>query len=281
MPVEVQVVSTLIHPWGATSLSKLGKKYKKWFKSEAAAVERATKDALLAAGVDKKHWAKKVSVLKEGSNPPLLLTDAADQFGAQLILLNPRSGAPKNRILAGSTADALLHYSPVTVGLPPRDAKLSKHGVTRVNFAYTEEGGRCDDPALLVAARCAEMWDVPLRIVAFSPDGLVSAPMDDRLDVAKKLSAEWREQSLGLLDVARDEILSKHPGLDVSTEVGSGLGWQGAVDSLKWKKGDLMMLGSTPLGPFARVFIGSTATEILPHLHVPVLIHPTSPKATA
>ena len=53
-----------------------------------------------------------------------------------------------------------------------------------------------------------------------------------------------------------------------------GAGWGGAVDSLKWKKGDLMLMSSTPQGPIARVFLGSTATELLPHIRVPILVHP-------
>ena len=275
-PIEIQVASTLIHPWGQASLSKLGGKYKKWLKEQTDAVAEVTKDALADAGIDKQYWAEEYSILLEGSNRPQLLTDAAARFGADLILLNAHHGASKHRILAGTTADALLHYSPVTVGMPPRHAKLSKHGVTRVSFGYTEEGGTHDDPALHTAARIATRWNVPLRILAFSPDGLVRAPMNDRLDVAKELAQEWREKSLGLLDLARDKVLESYPALEVTAELGSGLGWKGAVDSLKWKKGDLMLLGSTPLGPFTRVFIGSTAKELLPHLKIPVLIHPTA-----
>ena len=35
-----------------------------------------------------------------------------------------------------------------------------------------------------------------------------------------------------------------------------------------------MVMGSNPMGPIARVFIGSTATELLPHMRVPVLVYP-------
>ena len=64
------------------------------------------------------------------------------------------------------------------------------------------------------------------------------------------------------------------PEVEVTSEIGSGAGWSGAVDSLKWKKGDLMLMASTPQGPIARVFLGSTATELLPHIRVPILVHP-------
>ncbi|ERA48655.1 universal stress protein, partial [Corynebacterium diphtheriae DSM 43988] len=55
-------------------------------------------------------------------------------------------------------------------------------------------------------------------------------------------------------------------------------GWSGAIESLKWKKGDLLCFGSTPLGAFERVFIGSQATEILPYVSVPVLMIPATTK---
>ncbi len=277
-PVRVRVVTTLLQPWGTGSLNKLGGKYKKWLAKESAALQDAVKESLSAAGVPEAALVKRFSVVVAGSNRAQIITDVAADFKADLIVLGPHHAAPKSRIMAGSTADALLHYSPVPLGLTPRGVKLSKHGITRVNFAYTEEGcgtHEIEDSALRSAAALAARWGVPLRILAFSPTGLVHAPMHDKLDVAKQLTMEWREHSLGLLDLARDLVLDDFPELDVSTEVGSGVGWQGAVDSLKWKKGDLMVLGSAPQGAFARVFLGSTATELLPHLRVPVLVNPS------
>ncbi|WP_369415260.1 universal stress protein [Corynebacterium lemuris] len=57
-------------------------------------------------------------------------------------------------------------------------------------------------------------------------------------------------------------------------------GWSGAIDALTWKKGDLLIFGSTPPGPRERVFVGSTATEFLRHVHVPVLLTPLTPVLT-
>ena len=144
-----------------------------------------------------------------------------------------------------------------------------------MNFAFTDANTQKDDPALVAAARLADHWQVPLRILAFSSTGLVDAPMNDKLDVAAELTSAWREHSLALLDVAREHLHEEFDDLEVSTDIGCGNGWSGAVDSLKWKKGDLMCLGSSPQGPIARVFIGSTATELLPHLGVPILALPT------
>lgn len=275
-PLNIRVLSTFIQPWHSTSMHKLGGKYKKWFKREAEACANAVKEALQDADVDRSMWDKKYSILVDGPSKPQMLTEAADEFQADLVLLGPNQAAPKGLFRAGSTADTLLHYSPVPLGLIPRQPKLSKHGVTRVNFAFTDQNGKQDDPALCNAAGLAARLGVPLRIMAFSSTGMVHAPINDKLDVAQALTHEWREHALALLDRARDHVTEEFEDLDVSIDIGSGEGWAGAVDSLKWKKGDIMVMGSNPMGPIARVFIGSTATELLQHLRVPVLVHPAA-----
>lgn len=277
-PIVVRVASTFVEPWPALSLPKLSGHYDEWFEKEATRCRKAVRKELRAAEIPEKYWDDKYSVLTAGSSTTHLLTDAAAGFDADIILLGPTQSAPKGRFMAGSTADGLLHYSPVPLGLTPRKAKLSKHGVTRVNFAFTDDHGSAEDPALASAAALAYAWDVSFRIVSFSPTGFVSTPMDKDIDFSEEFSHQWREESLALLDASRDSVLRHCPSLSVSTAVGSGAGWVGAVDSLKWKKGDLMVMGSTPLGPLARVFVGSTATELIPHMRVPVIVRPGEEK---
>lgn len=276
-PIRIRVISTLVQPWTTTSLSKLGGKYKKWFKKEAAACAEQVEKALRGAGIAEENWDEEFSILVDGSSKAALLTAAAERFDADFILIGPGAAAPKGRFLAGTTADTLLHSSPIPLGLSPRAAKLSKHGVTRVNFAFVEEPGKNLElsqlPGLESAAAMASRWNVPLRILGFSPSGLLSSPSGS-MDVAQALTSHWRETSLALLDVASDFVLDAFPDLEVETDIGSGNGWAGAVDALKWKKGDIMCLDSAPLSPFERVFLGSTTTEFLNHLRVPVIIYP-------
>ena len=272
--VRIRVVSTLSVPLATTALKKHGNKFKKWFTKEQAKCKERVLEALEAAGISDSQLDEEPSVLLAGPSRPQLLTEMAEEFGADAILLGANQSAPKGRFFAGSTADALLHFSPIPLGLSPRDIKLSKHGVTRINFAFTERGDS-EDPALLCAARLANTWNVPLRIVAFSADGLFDAQVSDNVDVASKLAKGWHEHSLSMLDRAHDVVAERFPELPITTAIGTGHGWSGAVDSLKWKKGDLMCLGSSPMGPFERVFIGSTATELLPHVRVPVLVRPS------
>lgn len=272
--VRVRAVTTFLRPWPSTSLSKLGGKYRKWFEKEAAACEQKVRRAFTNAGIDQRFWDERVSVFADGPSESVLLTEAADAYDAHLVILGSGAAAPKGRFLAGSTADALLHSSPKPLGLAPRAVKLSKRGVTRVNFAFLDSHGTEHDLSLHFAARLAARWDVPLRILAFSPSGITDAPLHKRGDLSGELSDEWREHSLAMLDRAGDAVHDNLPEVNIETEIGTGVGWSGAIDALKWKKGDLLCLGSAPLGPIESVFVGSTTTEFLRHVRVPVVIHP-------
>ncbi|MGP6174130.1 universal stress protein [Corynebacterium sp. A21] len=273
IPIQIRVVSTFLRPWPSTSLSKLGGKYRKWVRKEAAAWDTKVRKALATVGVPEEYWDEQVSTFLDGPTESVLLTQAAAEFEADLVILGSKAAAPKGRFRAGSTADALLHSSPQPLGLAPRAVKLSKRGVTRLNYAHLGEDSD-DTRSLFFAADMADRWQVPLRVLAFSPSGLTSSTVNDQLDLAADLTMEWREHSLAMLDRSRDAVLDRYPELSVDTDIGSGSGWAGAVDALKWKKGDLLCLGSTPPGPLERVFIGSTATDILAHVQVPVIVHP-------
>lgn len=272
--VQIRVVSTFLRPWPSASFSRLGGKYRKSFQKELAACEAAVRKALSEAGVEKRNWDEQISVVLEGPSESVLLSEAADDYDAHLVILGSDAAAPKGRFLAGSTADALLHSSPKPLGLAPRAIRLSKRGVTRVNYAFLESAIDENDPSLHFAAYLADSWGVDLRILAFSPSGIVDQPFHDKFDFPRELVDEWREHSLAVLDRSHDVIGELHPELSVESDIGSGVGWSGAIDALKWKKGDLLILGSTPPGPLERVFVGSTATEFLRHVHVPVLLHP-------
>ncbi|WPF68590.1 universal stress protein [Corynebacterium sp. 21KM1197] len=271
--VQIRVVTTFLRPWPTTSLQKLGGKYRTWQEKQQRACHKAVTRALERAQIDQKHWDKHVSVFVEGPSQHALLTQAAEDFDAHLVILGSRAAAPKGRFLANSTADALLHSSPKALGLAPRSVKLAKNGVKRVNFAYlgTEDTDR--DPSLDYAAQMAQAWGTPLRILSFSPSDIADVSLAGHFNLAKELTHDWREHSLAMLDRARDWIASRYPDLELESEVGTGPGWAGAVDALKWKKGDLLCLGSHPLGPIERVSVGSTATDFLPHVRMPVIIY--------
>ncbi|MDO4928189.1 MAG: universal stress protein [Corynebacterium sp.] len=276
--IQLQCITTLLRPWAAPKVSKIGKKYKKWFKKEAQACAAALKEALQEHGIPPEAWHEEVSLFADGTNGAQLISEAAQTFGADMILLGSHDSAYKGRLFANSTADALLHSSTCPVALTPRNPKLSKKGVTRVNFAMLEP--ELNPATVQQAAHIAAQWNAPLRLVALSPTGFGEPPFSDSLQLPENLALEWRENTFAHLDRCRDQIQTHLPQVQVETEIGFGSGWDGALDAIKWKKGDLLCLGSSPIGALERVFIGSQTSEILPHVRVPVFMIPAKISST-
>lgn len=272
-PIVVRTATVISRVWSQQPEARENAEFAQWLEQESAACAAAAQRALLEAGVPESMLDPEMpSVVETDHSETSVLISAAKDFKADIMLLGSHPAAPKGRFRIGSTADALLHCSPVTLGLAPRDPKLSKRGVTRVNCSYvdTEQSHQ----ALRHASDLAARWNVPLRLVAFSPRGATMYPTTVPFEENYDMMVEWREQALALLDRGKDRALSRHPHLDVQTEAGAGYGWSGAINDMKWKKGDLLVMGSSVLGDFNRVFIGPSTNQILRHSPVPVLISP-------
>lgn len=176
MPVRIRVISILLRPWPATSLAKLGGKYQKSFNKEAKACATAVAEALTQAEIPQSVGTM-ISQCLPMVPPAPILTEAAKDFAADLVIVGSSASTPKGRFHSSSTTSALLHSSPSPLGLAPRATKLSKHGITRLNYAFLESGEDTSQVGLLYAASLANKLSLPLRIVAFSPTGLVDIPV--------------------------------------------------------------------------------------------------------
>jgi nucleotide-binding universal stress UspA family protein len=54
--------------------------------------------------------------------------------------------------------------------------------------------------------------------------------------------------------------------------IGDGKTWRAAMDSLSWKDAEVMVVGSSGLGPILRVFLGSNSGKIVCNSPVPCII---------
>ena len=251
-----------------------------WLEAEMAAAGESARAALLAAGVPEKMLVEEqLAMVYSDHSETSRLIEAGEEFGADVMLLGSQSDSPDGRYRMGSTADALLHCSPLPLMLVPRNLDFSKAGPTRVNCAYvdTEQSRQ----ALRHASDLARRWDVPLRLVAFSPAGVSLDPTQVAFGdtvgaagagAASPLAEAWQVQAKELLERGRRRALSRHPELEVTTKTGIGASWEEAVGAIKWRKGDLMVMGSSVLGDFNRVFIGPSTNQILRHVPVPVFL---------
>src|SRR5699024_1102482 len=96
-PVEARVLSAFVQPWHEVSMQKLGGKYHKWFAQEAKACKQAVKNTLQAACIPRTQWNQHYSAHMAGPSTPQLLSQAAEEFDADLVLLGRTLGAAKGR----------------------------------------------------------------------------------------------------------------------------------------------------------------------------------------
>lgn len=265
---RVVCVTTIRRPW--PNPSKLSKSHRLWLRQQAEEAAAAVCAAFEAIGLPKKLWGEPPSITVDGTNEASMIGQAVAEVGANLVVVGSTASAKKGRFLPGTAAEALLHSSPQPVVLAPRSPKLSKRGVTRITVGLIGEEN--DQQTLLAAARLAVRWRTHLRVVAISPTQFSG------LDVPDDVMHQWQENAFAALDRARVKVADRYPELAevLSTQIATGKGWAGALDAVKWKKGDLLCFGSAPMGTFERVFIGSQTSEILPHVTVPVLLIPAA-----
>jgi nucleotide-binding universal stress UspA family protein len=56
--------------------------------------------------------------------------------------------------------------------------------------------------------------------------------------------------------------------------IATGVGWSESMFSIEWYADELLVIGSSTIGPIARVFLGSRATKLIRHSPVPVIVVP-------
>jgi nucleotide-binding universal stress UspA family protein len=199
------------------------------------------------------------------------LIEAAEEIGADVLVVGSSSGGALGQVVLGSTTDWLLHTSPVPVAISPRGYRGSRSGkLSRITCGYS--GARESVQVVeRVAALTAEL-DVDMRVVSFAIRGRTMFPPEVGLHAEDSLLESWagqlREQ-LATLKV--DGIV----GDDVSLQVVTGNGWDQALDATEWVDGDLLALGTSPRRKLAGVFLGSHAAKIVRHSPVPVLVLPS------
>ncbi|TWH75401.1 universal stress protein family protein [Modestobacter roseus] len=180
---------------------------------------------------------------------PAGLIEAVGDYRARVLVLGAAATAPPGRFAAGPVAERLLHSSPVPLALAPR-GWAGQTPPTRLTCAWA--GPARSGEALVSARATAGRWGVPVRLVTFVPEPVTVPP-----------AAPWPD-----------------PGPAPETVLAEGPGWEGAMAAVAWESGDVLVLGSSRLGPAGRVSLGSAAAEILRVAPVPVLVVPRGADGT-
>jgi nucleotide-binding universal stress UspA family protein len=196
----------------------------------------------------------------------------ATETDAAIIALGSARHGPLGRFTVGGIANEMLHVSPVPVALAPRGYRPSSETrLRRVTCAFS--GSTLSQSAFDAAVQLSSRHGVPLRLTTFVVRDRQMYPSQVGYDAERLVAEQWRSQALE----AQEKALATLPD-DVAVEAGilEGRDWEEALDSLLWEEGEVLVVGSSRLGPIARVFLGSNSTKIVRSSPVPVLVIPRS-----
>jgi len=261
--VSLTVCVVVPEVWGHPSLARVDAEYAAFLRSHAEDAIAEARD-LLGGDVDAEYVTRAAPSATEG------IVSAADEFGASLIVLGSARHGPLGRFTVGGVTNEMLHSAPVPVALTPRGYRPSSEvRLRRVTCAFA--GATRSRTAFDAATQLSYRHGVPLRLTSLVVRDRQMYPSQVGYDAERLVAEQWRRQA----EEAQQQALATLPE-EARAEAGvvSGRDWEDALDSLPWEEGEILVMGSSRLGPVARVFLGSNSTKILRHSPVPVLVVP-------
>lgn len=208
-----------------------------------------------------------------GRSVPQALLDRARSLDASLIVVGSGVQVAHGQIGITSKTDRLLHSSEVPIAIAPRGYHAEPGTrVNRITLAF--RGDDATRSLLHRVADIAQRTDASLRVVTFAVRSRTMYPrtvsgaedmvLTALIDHAKAEQAQ-----------ARDHL--HHLGFTDNTlafAIPVGRTWGGAIDSLDWDRGDVLVVGSSSTHRLSQVFLGSSSSKIIRHSPAPVVVVP-------
>jgi nucleotide-binding universal stress UspA family protein len=260
--VTLTVCIVIPEVWGHPSLARVDAEY-------AAFLARYAEDTIAEArefigdAVQAEYISTSARTATEG-----LITTAREKDAGLVVLGSARHG-PFGRFAVGSVTNEMLHTAPVPVVLTPRGySPASDARLRRVTCAFA--GSTRSRTAFDAAVQLSKRHDVPLRLITLVVRDRQMYPSQVGYDAERLVAEQWRAQA----EEAQNRALATLPDVPVEASVVSGRNWEDALDSLPWEEGEVLVVGSSRLGPVRRVFLGSNSTKIVRSSPVPVVVIP-------
>jgi nucleotide-binding universal stress UspA family protein len=267
-------VATIVpKPWLTPSPARIDAEHEHWADHLAAESVREAQEYLrtLVDGIEVTYHHRAHRSVSGG------LIEVVEEVDAEVLVLGslpsggPGLGAPpaSGGVVIGSTADWLLHSSPVPVAISPREYRAHTGKLTRLACAYS-----ATPDSIEVVRRCFEFanrFGLPMRVITFAVRRKTMYPPEVGLDVEDSILGTWASQAREILEnLKTDGIVSE----DVALQVVTGRSWKQALDTTHWQDGEILAVGTAPRGDIRRVFLGSRSAKIIRHSPVPVLALP-------
>jgi nucleotide-binding universal stress UspA family protein len=263
---DLVVCAVVPSPW-PPSPARVDAEYRAYLDGAANdALEQAR--ARLAADIPATY------VVQHARSAPAGLLESAGEHDASLIVAGSSASGGTGHVSLGSATSRLLHSSPIPVALAPRGYRCKPDAsVVRVTAAYGGSGGA--DDLVVAAAAVAGRVGASLRLASFAvrPRAPYTSGVGSGAEAA--MVEQW-VQGIREAGGAALEQVSELPEAPAALDavVGYGESWDEALEDVEWDDGDVLVVGSSSIGPVARVFIGSRASKIVRHSPVPVVVVP-------
>jgi nucleotide-binding universal stress UspA family protein len=259
-------VATIVpKPWLTPSKARIDAEYEHWADhladESAKEAQRYLRKSADGIEVDYRHRAHR-SV--SGG-----LIEVVEEVDGQILVLGSLPSGGPGQVVIGSTADWLLHSSPVPVAISPRGYRAHSGKLTRLTCAYSATPDSVD-----VVRRCfefAERFGLPVRVITFAVRRKTMYPPEVGLDAEDLILEAWASHAREIQENLKTEGIVSD---DVVLQVVTAKSWSEALGMTDWQDGEILALGTAPRGDIRRVFLGSRSAKIIRHSPVPVLVLP-------
>ena len=235
-------------------------------------LERTARDALETARSRLPDDLAVTTLVHHARSTPAGLLEVAEERDASVIVAGSSATGGTGSVTLGSVTSRLLHSSPVPVALAPRGFRAGSGArVRRVTAAFGASGEELVVGAAGVAARVG----ATLRLASFAVRPRAPFTVAVGREADDSAIREW----VSSIEAAQQEVLERVRDLPSVPEeceavVGTGETWEDALEEIDWQDGDVLVVGSSSIGPVARVFLGSRSAKIVQHAPVPVVVVP-------
>jgi nucleotide-binding universal stress UspA family protein len=259
-------VATIVPaPWPTPSLARVDAEYENWAAQLAAESAREAAGYLhdLADGIGVSYVHRAHRSVSGG------LIEVVEEFGGEILVLGSLPSGGRGQVVIGSTAEWLLHASPVPVALSPAEYRSHAGKLTRLTCAYSATPDSID--VVRACFETAQRFGVPVRVLTFAVRGKTMYPPEVGSEVEDSILEAWASQAREVLqDLKTEGVVSQ----DVALQVSTGRSWRESIDNADWQDGEILALGTSPRGDIRRVFLGSRSAKIIRESSVPVLVLP-------
>jgi len=196
--------------------------------------------------------------------PARALQQAAEEDGADLIVIGSAHHGRLGRVLLGDFARGVLHDAPCAVAVAPKG--LGAVALRRIAVGY--DGTPEADAALALARDLAADHGAALTVcVAWEDPSLPILTAGDTGIPVAQLVTGVRDEAQALLDAVMCDLPPRTEGRLLHGPAATVL-----EDAAQTH--DLLVVGSRRVGTFDRVAVGSTSDHLVHHAPCPVLVVP-------